>query len=474
MKRPLIIATSFLIAGGLLAGCTAISDDSAALTSNTAEVATTETVTTETVTTALSAFAGDLSPDAVLADNSDYTTVNDDEWSESDAIDVVLSGSGATSDSSAVTSEGSTVTITEAGAYRLSGTLDGQLVVDADEDAIVALILDGVTITNDTGSAITLASADDVGIYLAKGSENTVSDTSSYPEDASGTAAIFSAADLTISGTGALTVNGNGNDGIASKDDLVILSGDITVNAADDALRGKDSLVIEGGTLSLTTAEGDGMKSNHEDDETKGYILITGGTIDITAGDDGIQAETDTIITGGTITVSAADDGIKGELIVSIAGGDITVTESSEAIEAVNVAIFDGTIDVTASDDGFNAAGLNDGTQNREADTGERLEISGGTIAVHAGSDGLDSNGTVTITGGELTITSADNGGDTPLDANGEVTVADGVTIIANGTDWDPATANQMGGPGGGMPGGDRMPGGGNGGPGGGLAPTDS
>ncbi len=467
-KKPMAGAALIvggLLSAGLLSSCAAQAGETTAAsgrpdTEQSAVEPDTEQSAVEPVPTSLSAFTGDLSPDAVLGQNADYTTVNDDEWSAAAAVDVTLSGTGASSASATVASGGGVVTITEAGVYRLVGALDGQVVVDAGDEAQVVLILDGVNISSDSGSAINVASADDLGIFLATGSQNTVTDTTTYSADATGAAAVFSDADLTISGTGALAVTAKSGDGIASSDDLVVLSGQLKVSAHDDALRGKDSLVVEGGELSLTAAEGDGMKSNQDQDETKGYILITGGTIDIQAGDDGVQAQTDTIITGGTISVAVADDGIKGEQVVSIAGGTVAVTESLEGIEAANVAIFDGGISVASTDDGINASGLNDGTQNREADTGERLEISGGTIAVNAGTDGLDSNGTITITGGELTITSANNGGDGPIDANGEISVADGVTIIANGAEWDPASANRMGGPGGGMPGG-GMPGGG-------------
>ncbi|MGD9606391.1 MAG: carbohydrate-binding domain-containing protein [Leucobacter sp.] len=429
----------------------------------------------------------DLAPDAVMAENADYTTVNLDEWSESDAVDVTLTGSSAKSDSSSVAVDGSTVTITEAGVYRLSGSLAGGVVIAAPDDALVVLILDGAEIDNAAGAAIEVQTADDVAVHLADGSENSLSDASSYADDASANAALYSDADLTISGQGSLTVTGNGNDGITSKDDLVILGGTITVTAADDALRGKDALVVEGGALDLTATGGDGMKSDGDDDEasadidwTQGYIYVSGGSIDITAGDDGLQAFTDTVVVGGSVVASVVDDGVKGEVIVSIgesadAGAEapnVTVSASTEGIEAANIGISAGTIDVTASDDGINASGNAElqarivgteftGVADREADTGERLEISGGTVTIVAGFDGLDSNGSLTISGGTVTITSAANGGDGPIDANGTVAVADGI-VTANGAAWDESMATGMGG---GMPGGQgggqgQMPGG--------------
>jgi len=462
---PLSIATA---AGLLLAGCSvgAAVNDAGSTSSETAITSTsTSSSESDATTTTTTSFTGDLSPDEVMAANADYTTVNDDEWSESDAVDVTLDRDTATSDSSGVTVDGSTVTITEAGVYRLSGTLNGSVVVAAPDDAQVVLILDGADIANSDGPAIEVQTADDVAISLAAGSTNSVSDAASYADDAGAKAAIHADTDLTISGTGSLTVAGNGNDGISSTDDLVTLSGDITVTAADDALRGKDALVVEGGTLNLT-ADGDGLKSDQDDDETTGYVLVTGGTIAIDSGDDAIQSATDTVITGGDFTLTAADHAVQGEQILSIGGGTIAIDASNEGMQAIYLAVFDGEIDITASDDGMNAAGLNAGGTDRESDTGERLEISGGTITIDAGKDGLDSNGTITVSAGSVTITSAANGGDGPLDGNGSVTIAEG-TVTANGELVDPDEAGQTtGGPGmggapgempeGGFPGGDR------------------
>lgn len=448
MKRPLFLVTSLALGAALLAGCSAQGgnqDAAAAVT-----------------------FSGDLNPDSVMAENADYTTVNEDEWSGSDAVDVKLSGASASSSSSSLEVDGSTVTITAAGVYRLSGSLEGQLVVAAPDDALVVLVLDGVEISASNGSAIEVQTADDVAIHLAAGSKNSVSDATAYGDDVDdvgANAAIFADTDLTISGSGSLELKGNGNDGITSKDDLVILSGNLTVAAADDALRGKDSLVVEGGTLSLTATAGDGMKSDQEDDATQGYILVSGGAIDITAGDDGLQAQTDTVITGGTISAAVADDGIKGEMIVSIGGGEASVTKSTEAMEAANIGIFGGTIDLTASDDGINASGNDDlaaaasgsadsaGTDAVEAgggtggeagggmapggdmgggemsDSGERLEISGGTVTVDAGGDGLDSNGSIKISGGDTVVYGPAKQGNGGIDANGAIAITGGTLL---------------------------------------------
>jgi len=347
----------------------------------------------------------------VLAANESATTTNDDEWSTDGAVNISLATDTATSDGEGVTVDGNTVTITAAGTYVLSGTLAGQVVVDTADEGVVALVLDDADISSDSASAIAVASATNVVVSLAEGSENTLSDTGSYADTADANAALYSDADLTITGSGALTVTGNGNDGIASTDDLVILSGDITVTAADDGLRGKDSLTIEGGDITVTSG-GDGLKSDQTDDLTRGYIDISGGTLDVTAAGDGMDAETDLVITGGDITVEAGggaatevgdtstkglkggtyvivesgtiavdaaddsmhsngaihiggdaevglasgDDGVHADTALYIDGSTLTVTESNEGLESADITIADGVVSVTASDDGINGS----------------------------------------------------------------------------------------------------------------------
>ena len=118
-----------------------------------------------------------------------------------------------------------------------------------------------------------------------------LSDAASYATRATDApnAALYSLADLTIAGTGTLTVNGKYNDGIVSKDGLVLAAGNVTVNAADDGIQGKDYTVLLDGTYTVT-AGGDGVKSDNETDEGRGWLLVSGGTLTVAAGDDGIKA----------------------------------------------------------------------------------------------------------------------------------------------------------------------------------------
>ena len=170
------------------------------------------------------------------------------------------------------------MTITAAGTYVVSGSLDdGQIVVDTEDKETVRLVLNGADITCSTSAPIYVKSADKIILILADGTENQVTDGDSYVlEDAESdepNAAIFSKSDLTINGDGSLIVKANYNDGIASKDDLKIVSGDITVDAVNDAIKGRDCIGVKDGTIKVT-AGGDGLQSTNDEDPEKGFICI--------------------------------------------------------------------------------------------------------------------------------------------------------------------------------------------------------
>ncbi|WP_454118384.1 carbohydrate-binding domain-containing protein [Microbacterium lacticum] len=332
-RRVIPVLLPLTLLGVVLAGCAVTAEPASVASTTTAAVG--ETTTDETSVDAdIPAAAAEL-----LAANADGTVVRDDEWSLDDAADVSLSGSSAATDAAGVSVDGGTVTISAAGVYRLSGHLDGQIVVAAPDDALVVLVLDRATITNGSGAGIHVVSADDVAINVAAGSTNSVTGASSA--DAEASAAISADTDLTVSGSGSLAVTDSGNDGISSTDDLAVIGGTITVTAADDALRGKDSLVVKDGALTLS-AGGDALKSDQTDDETKGYVWIAGGTVSATATDDGIDAQTDAIITAGTVGLATDDDGIHSEVALAIAGGEVTISRSYEGIESADIRIAGG------------------------------------------------------------------------------------------------------------------------------------
>lgn len=379
------------------------------------------TAASSTVATATGTTPAESGVSALEDDVETHAQADDLEYDEAEAATITLADGGTESNSDAVTVDGDTVTITDAGTYVVTGELsDGQLVVDSSAEGKVRIVLDGASITSSDSSAVVITEADEAVIVLADGSENVVADGSGYDtesEEDAPNAAIFSMADLTIGGTGTLSVTGSTADGIASKDGLVIYGGTIEVTAADDGIRGKDYLVVEGGTISVE-AQGDGLTADNETDDTVGYINVAGGEVTVSAGDDGAHAE--------------------GDLLVS--GGSLTVSQSTEALEGVVVALTGGTTDLTASDDGLNAT-TGSTTESSgggpggggTGDDGSLVVISGGEHTVNADGDALDSNGSLTVTGGTTTVYGPTNDGNGAIDANGTRTISGG-TLLAGGS----------------------------------------
>lgn len=305
-------------------------------------------------------------------------------------------------------------------------------------------------------------------------------------------AAIFSLADLTIFGNGSLDVTGNYNDAIASKDGLIIKSSTIKVTAKDDGIRGKDYLVIKGGTINVS-ASGDGLKTDNTEDKSKGYISIENGKITISSGLDCMDAETDVIISSGEfnltsgggsgktvsgttsakaikgivsvvinngnfnissaddaihsnvmvsihngrIDVSSGDDGIHADSVLTINDGIISITKSYEGIESAILTINNGTIHIISSDDGINGAGGNDGSGMNGwpggLPTTEKffLYINGGYIAVNANGDGIDINGSIVMTGGEVLVHGPTSNANGAIDYDGTFKITGGFLMAA-------------------------------------------
>ena len=343
----------------------------------------------------------------------DHEDAADYVWDSSEVIDIELNGNSITVNATGVaTIDGSTVTITSAGTYRISGSLtDGQIIVDTDDKETMRLILNGIDVSCSTSSPIYILDAKKVIIVLEENTENYVKDGVSYvfkdtTEDEPN-AAIFSKSDLTIFGDGLLNVDGNYNDGIASKDGLIIKSGTIIINSVDDGIRGKDYLIIKSGEITVNSG-GDGMKSDNANDGTVGYISIENGVITITSGGDAIQAITDITITGGKITVTSGGGsntptysdisakGIKANVSVTVDGGTITANSADDAIHSNDkITINGGSFIISTGDDGFHAD--------------SSLIINGGDITISKSYEGLES-ATITINNGRIHIMSSDDG----------------------------------------------------------------
>jgi hypothetical protein len=389
-----------------------------------------------------------------LAENSkDHENPEDYIWNNSDVIPILLDGNSITVNGPGATVKGSQVTITSAGTYSISGILDdGQIAVDSDDKEIIRLILNGTNISCSSSAPIFVKNAEKTIIVLAENTENYVEDGRSYITEDTGAdepnAVIFSKDNLTIFGDGSLTVKGNVNDGIASKDGLIIAGGTIDVNTVDDAIRGKDYLVIKDGNITVN-AGGDGLKSDNDKDATMGYISIEHGTINITAGADAIQAETDVIITDGEITLSSGGGsnsiieegtsakGIKANVSIIIDGGNFIVDSADDDIHSDgSLQINGGTLFISSGNDGIHA----DST----------MEINGGDISITKCFEGIESTA-ITINGGNIYITSSDDGikadenifigygliditaGGDAIQAETDVVITDGEMILTSG-----------------------------------------
>ncbi|MFJ4261640.1 carbohydrate-binding domain-containing protein [Paenarthrobacter nicotinovorans] len=393
-----------------LAGCSTAANTSAA-TGNTSSVQ--QVVTADTIA------------ESTHFDSDDLT------WDAASEVKVSLSdgGSNVTSSSSTgVAVDGNTVTISAAGTYRLSGSLaDGKIVVAAGDSDTVRIILDGVELGNSTGSPFVVQSADEAILFLQDETSNTLTDAATYADQADDApnAALYSMADLTIAGSGSLSVNGKYKDGIVSKDGLVLASGNVTVDATDDGIRGKDYTALLDGKYTVTAGD-DGVKSDNDTDDGRGWLLVSGGMLDVKAGDDGVKAYNTLTISGGTVGVSRSEEGLEAQHIV-ISGGNTTVTSNDDGVNAAGGASSSG-------GDTSGMGGPGGGMGGGSMEVGDyTVDVSGGTLTINSEGDGLDSNGSATISGGTVVVNGPTNDGNGALDVNGDLTVTGG-TVAASGS----------------------------------------
>lgn len=416
------------------------------------------------------------------------------------AVSVTLSDDGVTAEGSSVKAQNGVVTITAGGVYVISGTLsDGRIIVDASGED-VTLVLQNADITCTYGSPFYIWKSASTILYLADGSQNILSDGESYTfsdsyssaADEEPNACLYSKSDLAIAGSGSLTVEANYNNGITGKDTLQIESALLTVTAKNHGINGKDSCIINNAAIAVTCG-GDALRSTNDTDSSLGYIGIADTSLDLIAGEDGIQAQTALIIDGGSCQITSGggaggsvssdssakgikagtdlvliggsytldccddaihangnvqiadgdyviltgDDGIHADQNTSITGGDITVKESYEGIEGETIDISGGTIRITASDDGINAAGGADqsGFGSRKdgfaGSSDSVINISGGVITVNASGDGVDSNGNLNVSGGELYISGPTGSGNGAFDYGGTAVITGGIVVAA-------------------------------------------
>lgn len=365
-------------------------------------------------------------------------------------------------------------TIGEAGDYVLSGEIEGKIEIASEG---VRLFLENASLSNEKK---VIDSAYSLTITLS--GENYAENTN--PD---GSNAIDCAGDLLINGTGSLTVTSTKNaikggtvtvtegqlvlnaagDGIHAEIDaydgltdapvfsyedggwVVIDGADVTIESADDGIQADTFVKIKGESkLSVKTnggapqtiteqssdsGNGKGIKAGaidygpNDDELTEGdyLIAIEGGQVKIDANDDAIHSDSEIVLSGGTLELTSGDDAVHAEKLLSVTGGKIAVSRCYEGLEAAKVEISGGEIGVIAADDGINAA---DGTQNPmgQANNNCHIIISGGIVCVNAEGDGVDSNGSLLISGGELYVSGPQNGANAALDSDGGILINGG------------------------------------------------
>ena len=389
--------------------------------------------------------------DSENSSGSVYFTNNDlnGTWDSARATKIVLKGESASVSGSGAYVYNGDVIINGTGLFVVSGTLDdGSIIVDAHKSSKVWVRLDGADIRCSDSAAFHVRKADKVFLTLADGSENRIESGSEFSQEAldeNVKGALFARDDLTINGSGALTVVSGYRHAIAANDDLVITGGTITAEAPRDAIHANDSFRLCDAALTLKGGD-DGI----DVDKENGYFFMTSGSVSIECADDGVSAEGDVLITGGELTVAAVDDGIHSKAAVYLYGGTVLLSECYEGIEGIAVELWGGDVTIYPFDDGVSANGnvLNgyvtlppaaDETAARKSDT--YVRIAGGRLTIinrdAQNADGIDSNGSIYVTGGDVRISLPAGGTNNAINygvENGGTARISGGTVIACGS----------------------------------------
>ncbi len=453
----------------------------------------------------------------VLQDNTLIDT--DPQYPQKDFLDDLTENSTITK------SNNGEILITKSGTYTFSGDYQNtSIIVNVDKDAddgVVYLVLDNATISSNTSTPINIIEAKDVVIYVKDKTENSITQGNISTNDVDfPNSAIYSKADTAIVGSGTLNVTTTYKDGINSRDDLIIEDVTLTVNASSDGIIGKDLLAFDNAHITVI-AEKDGLKSSNDEEADKGNLIINSGTFDISAENDGIncanvlkindgtfrvisgggytqvlstpssgavgqdmstppppmngheEESTDVSveskkgikatnlvlinggvfelscyedaihsndnvnITNGDFKILSGDDAIHADNVLDISDGNFVVVNCFEALEGTSVLVSGGDFDLIAVDDGINCGDTNGG-----------ITISGGNIYINFGygGDGIDSNGDFTQTGGDVVITCdyPTDDRNAPLDAEGTITLSGGTMTDGDGNDIEIVSQSQM------------------------------
>ena len=406
-----------------------------------------------------------------------------------DAVGMIQLNNDETTVTGAASFADGVVTVHSPGTYHLSGSLTGQINVEAEGE--VELVLAGASITAATPgtSAIDADGDADLTITLAEGTVNALSDGANAPDE-NGKAVLRAKGPLTIGGAGVLTVTAGADNGIQGKDGVAITGGILTVTAANHTVKSTGPIEITGGTLTLiagndglsaedgritagditvtggsvtiVTGGGGGDAINHagesfgpgasrevESESTvgakgvkaDGNITVTGGQLDVNSADDAVHAAGDVIIDGGDLTLLSSDDAVHADNGLVINGGTVTITDCFEGLEAYTIDVNGGDLFIRSVNDGINANGP-EMMFNRNASTDDRGEtyfrMTGGTLDLAVTGnmsnmgDGIDSNGAAYIEGGTLLVSAIGTFMENGIDTGGTLRI-DGGIVVAGG-----------------------------------------
>ena len=324
------------------------------------------------------------------------------EYSEDGATSFVFSEDGVTVSEGDYTDykiDGTALTIKGGGTYVVTGSCsDGSITVKKGT-AGVTLVLNGLDLTSASTAPIACNKSSEVTLIVAQGTVNTLTDSAqnnddNYPDNELAENAVIKCKDgsnVVLSGSGTLNIVANGKNGIKL--------------GATTETEGEASLTIKELTLNINASV-----------------------------NDAINAEQLLNIESGTLTINAADDGIHCDLVMNVgadgtAGPAIKINGCNEGLEAATLNIYSGNITVHAEDDCLNAANSD------LTDYEFSVNISGGALYMDSVSgDGIDSNGTLTVSGGTVVVWTADTADNQPLDADGAIIVSGGTVLAAGGS----------------------------------------
>lgn len=364
-----------------------------------------------------------------------------------DLTSMTVSGSG-------ITVSGNRVEITEGGDFTVTGeNTNGMIYVNTTDK--VKLRLSGMNLKNENGPAIFFDNTEKALITITEGTENYVEDGSDYG-DIDAKAAIFSNDDMEIKGNGNLTVTGNYKHGIASDDDLDIENGTINITAnVSDGIHTNNTFSMTGGTLNIT-ALSDGIQAEED-------VVIDSGTINVLNSEEGIESGTTLTVNGGDINIVSSDDGFNsgggngsgntpgggmgGQRPGGMGVGNMQPPEGDPGTgnAAPPEKPENGNMQAMPENAGADNSGMQGGKQGQDmknmqppADGDEPAQsstenvtsvqtdtavdcstyINGGTIRINAEGDGIDSNASIYINGGDIFVQGSSGGGDGAIDAN--------------------------------------------------------